>query len=166
MDTPNCKPLLIIDEIQHLAQSDHFYPRQGALRTAFDLHGDRLPVVYAGSSRSGIQAMFADDKMPFYNSAYMADFPTMGIELVRHCCNILKDRFGLSYDRQEVADIFARCFDHSPFWLSELIQQLVMHHFLATKTPQQCRQSPIPGHRSLPPAHQMPSRVRRLHAGP
>lgn len=127
VDTPNVKPLLIIDEIQHLAQNDHFYPLQGALRTAFDLHGDRLPVVYAGSSRSGIQAMFADDKMPFYNSAYMTDFPTMGIEFVRHCCEILKDRFGLSYDVQEVADIFVRCFDSSPFWLSKLIQHLVMH---------------------------------------
>jgi hypothetical protein len=28
---------------------------------------------------------------------------------------------------QEVADIFVRCFDSSPIWLSKLIQHQVMH---------------------------------------
>ncbi|NVK40500.1 MAG: hypothetical protein HWE39_04590 [Oceanospirillaceae bacterium] len=127
VETPKCKPLLVIDEIQHLAESPAFQPLQGALRTAFDLHGSKLPVVYAGSSRSGIQAMFADDKMPFYNSAFMVEFPAMGEELVRHCCEILRTRFELHYDVREITDVFVQRFDNSPFWLSKLIQYLVMN---------------------------------------
>ncbi|GGO76730.1 hypothetical protein GCM10011348_04630 [Marinobacterium nitratireducens] len=127
VETPNCRPLLVIDEIQHLAESPAFHPLQGTLRTAFDLHGHKLPVVYAGSSRNGMQAMFADDKMPFYNSAYMVEFPAMGEELVRHCCDILRTRFELHYDVREITDVFTRQFDNSPFWLSKLIQHLVMN---------------------------------------
>lgn len=119
------KPLLMIDEIQHLASPKSFLPLQGALRTAFDTHGEKLPVVYAGSSRSGIAAMFADKSMPFYNSAYIAEFPVLDEGFVRHCTAILEKRFRLSYDNLALQEIFTNKYDHSPFWFSKLVQHLI-----------------------------------------
>jgi hypothetical protein len=132
-ETPGCKPLLIIDEIQHLAQSSAFLPLQSALRTIFDTLGNTLPVIFAGSSRSGIQAMFSDNKMPFYNSAFMVEFPLLDEGFVQHCCELMVDHFGLHYDVHELASVFVQTFDSSPFWFSKLIQHLIMNKCAAAE---------------------------------
>lgn len=117
------KALLIIDEIQHLASSDKFLPVQHALRTALDSYSD-ICVVFAGSSRSGVNAMFADKDKPFYDSAFMIDFPRLDEEFVRHCCNTLKDNFGLNYSAMEVNQFYQEI-DKSPFWMMKLITYLM-----------------------------------------
>lgn len=122
------KVLLIIDEIQHLAQNDTFLPLQGALRTAFDSLSDELPIIYAGSSRSGIQAMFSDNKMPFYNSAFLVEFPLLDEAFVDHCLTQMNTHFNRSYQRDGVVRIFKERFDSSPFWFSKLIQHLIMYN--------------------------------------
>ncbi len=129
----NCKPLLIIDEIQHLAQSTVFIPLQSVLRTTFDTLGDKLPIIYAGSSRSGIQAMFSDNKMPFYNSAFMVEFPLLDRAFVQHCCELMATHFGLHYDVGELSSVFERNFDRSPFWFSKLVQYLIMNQCSAAE---------------------------------
>ncbi|NIB43485.1 hypothetical protein HBA55_28005 [Pseudomaricurvus alkylphenolicus] len=127
VEAPKLTPVLVIDEVQHLAENEAFLPLQSALRTAFDTAGRELAVVYAGSSRNGIRAMFSDSNKPFYNSAYMAEFPVLGREFTDHCCQILRERFNLHYDPLEVYDVFRQRFDDSPFWMTKLIQHLLVH---------------------------------------
>jgi hypothetical protein len=127
VETKGCKPLLIIDEIQHLAQSPAFLPLQSALRTSFDTLSDRLPIIYAGSSRSGIQAMFSDNKMPFYNSAFMVEFPVLDKAFVHHCHALMVEYFDLDVDVKALEVVHTQTFDYSPFWFSKLVQHLIMN---------------------------------------
>jgi len=117
------KGLIIIDEIQHLASSDKFLPIQHALRTALDTYSD-ICVVFAGSSRSGVNAMFSDKDKPFYDSAFMIDFPRLGEEFVKHCCDTLRNHFTLNYDPIAV-NAFYEEIDKSPFWMMKLTTYLM-----------------------------------------
>lgn len=117
------KGLIIIDEIQHLASSEKFLPVQHALRTALDTYSD-ICVVFAGSSRSGVNAMFSDKDKPFYDSAFMIDFPRLGQEFVEHCCDTLGQNFSLNYDPVAV-NAFYEEIDKSPFWMMKLTTYLM-----------------------------------------
>ncbi|OHU84348.1 MULTISPECIES: hypothetical protein [Pseudoalteromonas] len=117
------KALIIIDEIQHLASSEKFLSVQHALRTALDTYSD-ISVVFAGSSRSGVNAMFTDKDRPFYDSAFMIDFPRLGDEFVKHCCDTLSKHFNLHYDPLEVGDFYEEI-DKSPFWMMKLMTYLM-----------------------------------------
>ncbi|NOU52314.1 hypothetical protein HG263_17430 [Pseudoalteromonas sp. JBTF-M23] len=119
------KALIIIDEIQHLASSEKFLSVQHALRTALDTYSD-ICVVFAGSSRSGVNAMFSDKDKPFYDSAFMIDFPRLGEEFVRHCCDTLREHFDLNYDALAV-NAFYEEIDKSPFWMMKLMTYLMAH---------------------------------------
>ncbi|CAH9049722.1 hypothetical protein PSECIP111951_00011 [Pseudoalteromonas holothuriae] len=119
------KAIIIIDEIQHLASSDKFLPVQHALRTALDTYSD-ICVVFAGSSRSGVNAMFSDKDKPFYDSAFMIDFPRLGEEFVQHCCKTLKVHFNLEYDVLAINDFYEEI-DKSPFWMMKLMTYLMAH---------------------------------------
>lgn len=117
------KVLIIIDEIQHLASSAKFISVQHALRTALDTYSD-ICVIFAGSSRSGINAMFSDKDKPFYDSAFMVDFPRLGEEFIRHCRDTLQDTFGLNYDPVALNAFYLEI-DRSPFWMMKLITYLM-----------------------------------------
>ncbi|WP_440056691.1 hypothetical protein ACSLBF_17575 (plasmid) [Pseudoalteromonas sp. T1lg65] len=117
------KIVIIIDEIQHLASSEKFLPVQHALRTALDTYSD-ISVIFAGSSRSGVNAMFSDKDKPFYDSAFMIDFPRLGEEFVRHCNDTLKKHFGLEYDVLAVNEFYEEI-DRSPFWMMKLVTYLM-----------------------------------------
>jgi hypothetical protein len=119
------KSVIIIDEIQHLSSSEKFLPIQHALRTALDTFSD-ISVVFAGSSRSGIKAMFSDKDKPFYDSAFILNFPRLGEEFVAHCCHRLSDHFGLCYDLNEMS-LFYEKMDKSPFWMMKLVTYLMAH---------------------------------------
>lgn len=119
------KVLIIIDEIQHLATSDKFDATQRALRTALDTFSD-VCVVYSGSSRSGIDAMFSDKDKAFFNSAFLIDFPRLDREFVARCQQILKQDFSLNYNINELNDCY-NSFDQSPFWFIQLVNYLLVN---------------------------------------
>ncbi|MFT4926901.1 MAG: hypothetical protein ACI8WB_003001, partial [Phenylobacterium sp.] len=95
------KAILIIDEVQHLATSHKFDTIQRALRTALDTHST-INLVYSGSSRSGIDAMFSDKDKAFFNSAFMIDFPRLDRAFVAHCRDTLQQYFDLDYNVNEL----------------------------------------------------------------
>ena len=119
------KAILIIDEIQHLSSSAKFDSIQRSLRTALDTHNE-LNVIYSGSSRSGIDAMFADKDKAFFNSAMMIDLPRLGDEFVAHCREILKENFDLSYNTSDLID-FYHSVDRSPYWMMQLSNYLLAY---------------------------------------
>jgi hypothetical protein len=120
------KAILIIDEIQHLATSNKFDAIQRTLRTALDTHST-INLVYSGSSRSGIDAMFSDKDKAFFNSAFMIDFPRLDREFVQHCRDILQQTFDLDYNVNELYEHYNQL-DRSPFWLIQLVNYLMVNH--------------------------------------
>lgn len=120
------RAILIIDEIQHLATSSKFDAVQRTLRTALDTHSE-INLVYSGSSRSGIDAMFSDKDKAFFNSAFMIDFPRLDHAFVHHCRDTLQQYFGLDYNVDELCERYDKL-DKSPFWLMQLVNYLMVNH--------------------------------------
>jgi len=119
------KLILIIDEVQHLGTVKHFDSVQRSLRTALDTYHD-INVVYSGSSRSGIDAMFKDKDKAFYNSAFIIDFPRLDIGFVRNGQSILNKHFNLNYDINELNQFYLDL-DQSPFWFMQLLNYLLVN---------------------------------------
>lgn len=80
----NRQCLLVFDEIQHLATSAKFATFAATLRTMLDMAGDRIRVVFTGSSFADLQKLFKDNKAPFYDFASIALFEPMSHDFVRH----------------------------------------------------------------------------------
>lgn len=118
--------VLLIDEVQHLITAPEFEPLQYKLRTVLDELGDRLSVLYTGSSRKGMEAMFSHPEMPFFNSANQVAFPVLDEGYVAHMARMLEQHYGLAYD-QSLLMAFFREVNQAAFWFSRLIKHLALH---------------------------------------
>lgn len=96
--------ILLIDEVQHLITAKEFSPLQYMLRTIFDELNETIGVLYTRSSRSGIEAMFNNKNMPFFNSANQVAFPLLGNDYVSHINAMLKKHFNLNYTTTELTE--------------------------------------------------------------
>lgn len=76
--------LLLVDEIQSLADEKRYGALVAALRSALDKHGDRIKAVFTGSSSEGLQRMFQKEKAPLFQFSHQIPFPQMGPEFVQH----------------------------------------------------------------------------------
>ncbi|MCY9874052.1 hypothetical protein [Vibrio barjaei] len=118
------KVVLIMDEFQHLVTSSAFDNFQYALRTMLDMLGTRITVIYTGSSRIGMKAAFEDDKLPFYQSAMIQEFPRLDDGFVKHCATRLKDVYGIDVDSLQLLDFWNET-DKSPHWMINLVREIV-----------------------------------------
>jgi hypothetical protein len=85
-----------------LITAKEFSPLQYMLRTIFDELNETIGVLYTGSSRSGIEAMFNNKNMPFFNSANQVAFPLLSNDYVSHINAMLKKHFNLNYSTTEL----------------------------------------------------------------
>jgi hypothetical protein len=122
----NKRVILLIDEIQHLITAKEFSPLQYMLRTIFDELNESIGVLYTGSSRSGIEAMFNDKDMPFFSSANQVAFPHLGDDYVSHINMMLNKHFDLSYSTSELIQYF-NSINQSAFWFDRLTQYLALN---------------------------------------
>jgi len=76
--------LLLVDEIQSLADEKRYGALVAALRSALDKHGDQIKAVFTGSSSEGLQRMFQKEKAPLFQFSHQIPFPQMDSEFVRH----------------------------------------------------------------------------------
>jgi len=118
--------ILLVDEIQHLITAKEFSPLQFMLRTILDELNESIGVLYTGSSRRGIEAMFNNKDMPFYNSANQVAFPHLGDDYVKHINAMLKKHFDLSYNTTQMIDYF-NSINQSAFWFDRLAQYLALN---------------------------------------
>jgi hypothetical protein len=116
--------ILLLDEIQHLLTDKAFHDFQYALRTLFDEIGDSISVLYTGSSRTGMGAMFANKDLPFYHSAQPTEFPVIDDGFVDFCVERVKS-YGLACDHVQMLG-FWRSTNNSPYWTIILIRHMVM----------------------------------------
>lgn len=117
--------VLLIDEIQHLITAPEFEPLQYKLRTLLDELGARISVLYTGSSRKGMEAMFNHPDLPFYNSANQIPFPVLDHHYVHHMVTLLKSQYQLTYD-EAVLNAFFKEMNGAAFWFTKLVRHLVL----------------------------------------
>ncbi|MBU2718876.1 hypothetical protein HF563_05710 [Acidithiobacillus ferridurans] len=76
--------LLLVDEIQTLADEKRYGALVAALRSALDKHGDQIKAICTGSSSEGLRRMFQMEKAPFFQFSHQIPFPQLGPEFVQH----------------------------------------------------------------------------------
>ena len=76
--------LLLVDEIQTLADERRYGALVAALRSALDKHGDQIKAIFTGSSSEGLRWMFQKKKAPFFQFSHQIPFPQLGPEFVQH----------------------------------------------------------------------------------
>ena len=76
--------LLLVDEIQLLADEKRHGALVAALRSALDKHGDQIKAIFTGSSSEGLRRMFQMEKAPFFQFSHQIPFPQLGPEFVQH----------------------------------------------------------------------------------
>ncbi len=122
--TGTSKIVLILDEFQHLSTTSAFDNFLYALRTLLDTYGARISVIFTGSSRTGMKAAFEDDKVPFYQSAQINEFPVIDDGFIDHCTNRLKNAYNIHINRLELLDFWHEI-GHSPHWIINLMREMV-----------------------------------------
>ncbi|MGH9436343.1 MAG: hypothetical protein ACRD22_00250 [Terriglobia bacterium] len=113
--------LLIIDDVQHLAARREFWPLTASLRTALDVLGRTIIVVYAGSAPEAIARIFWRRSAPFYASAHEMPLPDLGGPYIEHIAHTFHQVSGRRLDRDEAAATFAalgRNPGHTMIWLN------------------------------------------------
>lgn len=125
-EAKNKRVILLIDEIQHLITAKEFSPLQFMIRTILDELNESIGVLYTGSSRRGIEAMFNNKDMPFYNSANQVAFPYLGDDYVAHINCMLKTYFNLDYRLADLIKYF-HSINQSAFWFDRLAQHLALN---------------------------------------
>ncbi len=118
------KIILILDEFQHLLTSPAFDNFLYALRTLLDTYGSRISVIFIGSSRTGMKAAFENDKMPFYQSAQINEFPILDDGFIAHCTKRLEVVYNIHINRLELLDFWHEI-NHSPHWIINLMRDIV-----------------------------------------
>lgn len=118
------KVVLILDEFQHLSTSKAFENFLYSLRTLLDTLGSRITVIFTGSSRVGMKAAFDDDKLPFYQSAQINEFPHLDDGFIDHCVERLHTAYNINIDKLELLDFWNEI-DQSPHWIINTIRDLV-----------------------------------------
>lgn len=82
LDRSRKRLLLVVDEAQVLARSEH-HNFAHALRAALDVRKDSIKVVFAGSSETTLRRMFGKPSEPFYNWAALEPFELLGEAFVQ-----------------------------------------------------------------------------------
>jgi len=69
--------LLLMDEIQVLAQYPMHAHFVAALRTCLDIHKNTIKVIFTGSSQEGLRRMFSQARAPFFHFGQNLHFPEL-----------------------------------------------------------------------------------------
>lgn len=81
---PSRPTILMLDEVQELARHGDNAPLVAALRTSLDKNREGIATIFTGSSREGLQAMFAARDAPFFHFATPIELPPLDKAFVDH----------------------------------------------------------------------------------
>ena len=129
--SPKKPLLLLIDEVQHLATSEAFKVFAYFLRTQIETLGERLRVIFTGSSRGGLARTFATPDMPFFQSATSLAFPTLDEGFFRHLADCFRAASGRRLTIGDVAAL-TRLFDdygRSPFFPVQILRLMILERW-------------------------------------
>lgn len=98
--------LLLMDEVQALAQNPANAHFVASLRTALDIHKDNVKVIFTGSSQEGLRRMFSHAKAPFFHFGQNLPFPELGPDFINHLVQMFKKVTGRKIDTKMLWEIF------------------------------------------------------------
>lgn len=124
------RTLLLLDEIQVLALSRANQIFIASLRTALDVHKDRVNVIFTGSSREGLRRMFSRADAPFFHFGQNLAFPEFGEEFTQHLCAVFKKVSGRTLDCYALWIQFV-ALQKVPQLIRSLVERLVLNPTLS-----------------------------------
>lgn len=116
--------ILLLDEVQELARRPENEALVAALRTSLDRRSDRLRVVFTGSSRKGLAAMFSARSAPFFHFASQIELPVLGDGFVHHLIEAFRAASGRALSPAEMLPAFEGM-GRSPFVFRTLLDVLL-----------------------------------------
>jgi len=115
--------LLMLDEVQQMAEHPQGNLIMAALRTALDKRRDGVRTVFTGSSQLGLNKVFSARAAPFYRFATPISLPPLGEDFVDHQRAAFRATYRRKLTRESALHAFDR-FKGNPFifqhWLTVL----------------------------------------------
>lgn len=116
--------ILLLDEIQELARVRGSASLVAALRTSLDKRAERLRVVFTGSSREGLAAMFSARRAPFFHFATPIVLPALGEPFVDHVLDTFEKVSQRALSRNEMLSAFERL-HANPYFFRVLVETML-----------------------------------------
>ncbi len=117
--------LLLVDEVQMLADEKQFGPLVAALRSALDAHRDRIKAIFTGSSQDGLRLMFQKEKAPLYQFSQQLPFPALERAFVEHLLTTYTHITKWKLDADKAWQAFEEL-DRVPLYFRSLMERLVL----------------------------------------
>ncbi len=118
--------LLLMDEVQVLAQNKTNDQLIAEFRTALDMHKDSVKVIFTGSSREGLRHMFSQASAPFFHFGQNLPFPELGKEFTDHLANTFKEVTNRPLDTTTLWDAFQEM-EKIPQLARSLVERLALN---------------------------------------
>ncbi len=118
--------LLLLDEVQVLAQKKENSQLIAGLRTALDIDKDQVKVIFTGSSQEGLRRMFSESKAPFFHFGQNLPFPAFDQGFTQHMAARFEAVTGRSVSADRLWDYFVKM-HKVPFFLRTLVERLALH---------------------------------------
>lgn len=124
------KILLLLDEVQTLAEEHNNALFVASLRTALDLHKDDVKVIFTGSSQSGLRKMFSQAKAPFFHFGQNLPFPDLDEGFIEHLVKMFKKVTGRVLDADKIISAFQEM-QKVPQLARSLVERLALNPHLS-----------------------------------
>lgn len=120
------KVLLLMDEVQTLAQDPANTQFIAALRTTLDIHKDTVKVIFTGSSQEGLRRMFSQAKAPFFHFGQNLPFPELDQKFTDHLTEVFFKVGARVLDRESLWTAFNEM-QRVPQLARSLVERLVLY---------------------------------------
>ncbi|MDD2750719.1 MULTISPECIES: hypothetical protein [Acidithiobacillus] len=117
--------LLLIDEVQTLAEEARYGALVAALRSALDKYKDRIKAIFTGSSQDGLRQMFNREKAPLYQFSQQLSFPLMDRPFVTHLLGTYKKITRNKLDENRAWQAFEEL-ERVPLYFRSLLEKMVL----------------------------------------
>lgn len=121
--------LLLLDEVQVLANRSGHDRLVASLRTGLDLHKDRVKVIFTGSSREGLRRMFSRANAPFFHFGQNLDFPSLERGFTDHLADCYHTITTRALDKDALWQAFEDL-QRVPASIRALVERLVLNPLL------------------------------------
>lgn len=125
--------LLLFDEFQEVARSEHTAPIVAALRTSLDRRRKGLVSVFTGSSQDGLRKVFNAREAPFYRFATQMTLPALDEGFVDHQLAVFRAKARRKVDRGDALSVFERI-ERNPLFFQQWLIALMAHDGLTPDT--------------------------------
>lgn len=124
--------LLLLDEIQVLADAKQNKNFIAALRTSLDMHKDTIKAIFTGSSQEGLRQMFSESTAPFFHFGQNLSFPELNQQFTEHLANAFEQATKRRLDRDILWEVFQEM-EKVPQLARALVERMALQPDLTIK---------------------------------